>query len=185
MTRRMTLAVLSAVVLAGAALAAAQPTFSARVEGVRIDVLVTDGGRPVTGLGAADFEVRDNGVPQTIDLVSLGDVAVSVVMVLDLSASLVGSRLVMLQGAGVSLLEALGPQDQAALLSFNRAVVQRVPLTRDLAALRGALLATTADGDTSLIDAALAGMLVGDTEGGRDPRRDLQRWRGHGQLHPG
>jgi Ca-activated chloride channel homolog len=167
MTRRMTLAVLSAVVLAGAVPTGAQPTFRARVEGVRIDVLVTDGGRPVAGLGAADFEVRDNGVPQTVDLVSLGDVPVSVVMVLDLSASLVGSRLVMLQQAGVTLLEALAPQDQAALLSFNTAVVQRVPLTSDFGALRSALLATTADGDTSLIDAALAGMLLGDTEGGR------------------
>jgi Ca-activated chloride channel family protein len=157
-----------AVVLAGAALGAAQqPTFSSRVEGVRVDVLVTDGGRPVTGLGAADFDVRDNGVPQTVDLVDLGEAPVSIVMVLDLSSSLVGSRLVMLQRAGVTLLEALGPQDQAALLSFNTAVAQRVPLTRDLGALRGALLGTTADGDTSLIDAALAGMLVGDTEGGR------------------
>ena len=168
MTRRTALVLLSAMVIAGATLAAVQqPTFSARVEGVRIDVLVTDGGRPVPGLGAADFEVRDNGVPQTIDLVSLGDVPVSVVMVLDLSASLMGSRLVMLQQAGVTLLEALTPQDQAALLSFNTAVVQRVPLTRDLGTLRGALLGTTADGDTALVDATLAGMLLGDTEGGR------------------
>jgi VWFA-related protein len=128
---------------------------------------MTNRGAAVTGPVAADFEVRDNGVPQTVDLVSLGDVPVSVVMVLDLSASLVGSRLVMLQQAGVTLLEALAPQDQAALLSFNTAVVQRVPLTSDLGALRSALLATTADGDTSLIDAALAGMLLGDTEGGR------------------
>jgi VWFA-related protein len=168
MTPRTTPFLLPAIVLAGATLAAVQqPTFSARVEGVRIDVLVTEGGRPVSGLGPADFEVRDNGVPQTIDLVSLGDVPVSVVMVLDLSASLAGSRLVMLQRAGVTLLEAMTPQDQAALLSFNTAVVQRVPLTGDLARLQGALLGTTADGDTALIDATLAGMLVGDTEGGR------------------
>jgi VWFA-related protein len=167
MTRRMSMLVLSAMAMAGTALTAVQPTFRARVEGVRIDVLVTDGGRPVVGLGAADFDVRDNGVPQTVDLVSLGDVPVSVVMVLDLSSSLEGSRLLMLQNAGVTLLEALAPQDQAALLSFNTAVVQRVPLTSDIGTLRGALLAARAEGDTSLIDAALAGMLLGDTEGGR------------------
>jgi len=167
MTRRMSMLVLSAMAMSGAALTAVQPTFRARVEGVRIDVLVTDGGRPVVGLGAADFDVRDNGVPQTVDLVSLGDVPVSVVMVLDLSSSLEGSRLLMLQNAGVTLLEALAPQDQAALLSFNTAVVQRVPLTSDIGTLRGALLAARAEGDTSLIDAALAGMLLGDTEGGR------------------
>jgi VWFA-related protein len=146
---------------------AAQPTFSARVEGVRLDVLVTEGGRPVTGLGPTDFEVRDNGVPQTIDLVSLGDVQVSVIMALDLSGSLVGSRLVSLQRAGVTLLEALAPPDQAALITFNRAVVQRVPLTRDRDPLRKALLGTSADGDTALVDASLAAMLLGDTEGGR------------------
>jgi VWFA-related protein len=160
-------AVLLALALTEAATSAAQPTFSARVEGVRLDVLVTDGGRPVTGLGPGDFEVRDNGVPQTVDLVSLGDVQVSVIMVLDLSSSLVGSRLVSLQRAGVTLLEALAPADQAALLTFNRAVVQRVPLTRDRDALRKALLGASADGDTALVDGALAAMLLGDTEGGR------------------
>jgi VWFA-related protein len=160
-------AVLLALALTEAASSAAQPTFSARVEGVRLDVLVTDGGRPVTGLGPGDFEVRDNGVPQTVDLVSLGDVQVSVIMVLDLSSSLVGSRLVSLQRAGVTLLEALAPADQAALLTFNRAVVQRVPLTRDRDALRKALLGASADGDTALVDGALAAMLLGDTEGGR------------------
>jgi VWFA-related protein len=160
-------AVLLALALTEAASSAAQPTFSARVEGVRLDVLVTDGGRPVTGLGPGDFEVRDNGVPQTVDLVSLGDVQVSVIMVLDLSSSLVGSRLVSLQRAGVTLLEALAPADRAALLTFNRAVVQRVPLTRDRDALRKALLGASADGDTALVDGALAAMLLGDTEGGR------------------
>ena len=45
---------------------AQQPTFSSKREAVRVDVLVTDRGKIVTGLGAADFEVRDNGVPQTL-----------------------------------------------------------------------------------------------------------------------
>ena len=33
-------------------------------------MLVTDGGRIVRGLGPADFEVRDEGVVQDVDLVS-------------------------------------------------------------------------------------------------------------------
>jgi hypothetical protein len=40
----------------------AKPNFTSGVEGVRVDVLVTDHGRPLTGLTAADFELRDNGV---------------------------------------------------------------------------------------------------------------------------
>ena len=44
-----------AVVVAGLPVAAVQPMFRARVEGVRLDVLVTQGSVPLAGLGAADF----------------------------------------------------------------------------------------------------------------------------------
>src|SRR5262249_46467784 len=61
---------------AGAALAlqtataAQQPNFSTRREAVRVDVLVTDRGQPIAGLGPADFDLLDNGVAQHVDLVS-------------------------------------------------------------------------------------------------------------------
>ena len=59
----------------GAASAAAQtPTFSARLDVIRVDALVTDRGRPVPGLGAADFEIVDNGVGQQVDLASFDDI---------------------------------------------------------------------------------------------------------------
>ena len=92
---------------------------------------------------------------------------VNVIMTLDLSASVVGSRLLALQRAGIALVDAMAPEDSAALLGFNRAVVQRVPLTRDLNVVRRALPRTSAEGDTALNDAALAAMLLGDSEGGR------------------
>ena len=47
------------------------PTFSSKVEAVRVDVLVTEDGKPVRGLRAADFEILDNGVRQTVDIVEL------------------------------------------------------------------------------------------------------------------
>lgn len=43
------------------------PAFTSRVEAVRVDVLVTDNGQPIRGLGTADFHLADNGVPQPID----------------------------------------------------------------------------------------------------------------------
>ena len=43
------------------------PTFSAEVEQVVVDVVVTDKqGVPVTGLGQADFGVSEDGAPQSI-----------------------------------------------------------------------------------------------------------------------
>ena len=49
-------------VIVAAALLLAAPQFKSRVEVVRIDVLATSGGKPVTGLTAADFEVRETGL---------------------------------------------------------------------------------------------------------------------------
>ena len=49
----------------GAGAAADQSTFTSRIEAVRVDVLVTENGRPVQGLTPADFEVLDNGVVST------------------------------------------------------------------------------------------------------------------------
>ena len=44
------------------------------VDAVPVDVLVTDGNRPVGGLRASDFELRDSGVLQRIESVSFEDV---------------------------------------------------------------------------------------------------------------
>ena len=51
-------------VAAASAQAPPRPTFTVGVEAVYVDVFVTDGNRPVVGLTAADFELRDNGVRQ-------------------------------------------------------------------------------------------------------------------------
>ena len=53
--------------------ASQEPMFRARVDGVRVDALVTSDGRPVTGLTAADFELRDNGVVQQITVTPRSD----------------------------------------------------------------------------------------------------------------
>jgi VWFA-related protein len=137
------------------------------VDGVRLDVLVTQGSVPLAGLGAADFEVRDNGVVQAIDLVNLGDVPVNVVLTLDTSDSVKGGKLVDLQRAGRALLGALSKGDSAALVTFNEAVMHRVPLTEDVERVRRGLVSADAWGETALVDASLAAMLLGDTDAGR------------------
>ena len=61
-------------------------TFRSRAEGVRVDVLVMQNGHPVRDLRAADFELRDEGVPQKIALADVDKIPLNVVLVLDSSA---------------------------------------------------------------------------------------------------
>ena len=129
----------AAILHGGVTVIAQSPLFTSRVEGVRVDVLVTERGKPLAGLQPGDFEVRDNGVAQSIDLVNLGDVPINVVLTLDVSASVKGPKLENLRRAGLSLLAALGAQDSAALVTFNQAPVQRVALTRAVDEVRAAL----------------------------------------------
>ena len=73
MTRRLVVALIAAALPAllpsGPILASQKQSFSSRTLGVRVDVLVTDGRNPVGGLSAPDFELRDNGVVQRIEVV--------------------------------------------------------------------------------------------------------------------
>src|SRR5450830_1918035 len=72
MTRRLAVALIAAALLLSGPIHALQKqSFSSGTLGVRVDVLVTDGRNPVAGLTAPDFELRDNGVLQTIDRAAL------------------------------------------------------------------------------------------------------------------
>jgi len=146
---------------------AQQPTFSSRVEAVRVDVLVKDRGQILRGLGTQDFEVRDEGVLQEVDIVRLELVPLNVVLGLDASASVTGERLEHLLGAGHSLLERLSGEDRAALLTFSHAVRLRQELTRDIPLVRQALDAVIPAGQTSLIDGASAAIALSGADVGR------------------
>lgn len=151
-----------------AALTALQPTFSTRVEGVRVDVLVTDSSRrPLRGLTAGDFEIRDNGVPQEVDVVSFGEISLNVGLAFDLSQSVAGARLKQLQAASQALTLELQPGDQSALVAFNQAVALPCPLSTNRSCIRDALQASTPTGETALIDGIFAGLIVGESEVGR------------------
>ncbi len=155
--------------LVGTASADAQtPTFAARLDVVRVDALVTDRGRPVAGLGAADFEIVDNGVAQQVDLASFEELPLDVVLALDLSDSVSGERLDHLRQAGAAVLGGLKPDDRAGLLTFNHALTLRQDLTRDLPRLREALNDAVPRGRTSLADGTYAALLAGEAGAGRD-----------------
>jgi VWFA-related protein len=165
MTRACIALLLSA---AATAVAARQPTFSARVEGIRVDALVTDSSRrPLRGLTPADFQVRDNGVLQEVDIVSFGETALNVGLAFDLSDSVAGARLAQLKTASNALTAELQDADRSALVTFSEVVSMPCPLTTDRACVRDALSRSRPVGQTALIDGIFAGMMIGESDAGR------------------
>ena len=154
-------------IAAGAGVLAQTPSFSSGVEAVRVDVLVTDNGRLVSGLQPADFEVLDNGVLQSVDLASFDEIPLNVVMALDMSGSLNADEIGHLRTAGNTVLNGLKQTDQAALLTFSHVLSQRAPLTSDFARIRAALMESDTSGHTSLVDASFTGIMIGESDVGR------------------
>jgi VWFA-related protein len=169
MTRQLSVAAMTlpAVLLSGSLLSSQQPSFSSTALGVRVDVLVTDGRSPVAGLTAADFELRDNGVLQRIEVVDSSDVPINAVLALDTSASIVGQRQADLVAATQALLEGLKPADRAALTTFSHAVAPRVALTSDLASIRTEMQRIEPIGNTAIMDGAYVALAVTLAETGR------------------
>ena len=130
-------------------------------------MLVTDKGQPLLGLVPGDFEVRDNGVPQQVDLVNFDEIPLNVTLALDMSDSVAGERLGRLRAAAGGLLAGLRPKDQAALITLSHIVQLRAGLTTDLESVRAALDKAQAVGETALVDGTYAGIMVGESDVGR------------------
>lgn len=156
------------IVLALLSLGAVQaPVFRSGVETVRVDVLVSRGGLPVQGLGADDFEVLDSGVVQRIDHVAFEEIPLNVVLAIDTSSSLEGEREQRLREACRRVLAELRSGDQAGLVVFSNPVVIRSELTEDLDAVRAAVDLPLPRGQTSLVDAVQASVVLAESQPGR------------------
>jgi len=129
------------------------PAFRSGIEVVEIDVSATRGGAPIARLTAEDFALADNGVAQTVESVTLEQLPLSVVLLLDTSSSVFGERLDHLIQAGTELTTALRAGDRASLITFSHAVTIRVPMTSDFGAIRAALSQLSGRGATALRDA--------------------------------
>ncbi len=117
---------------------------------------VRQGREAIRGLSQADFEVLDNGVPQEVTLVGVERTPVNVVLALDLSGSVQGTRLTQLRAAGARLVELLAPGDAGALVAFTELVTIRSGFTDAKAVLLQALETPSAGSDTALRDATYA-----------------------------
>jgi VWFA-related protein len=143
-----------------------QPRFSVNVEVVRVDALVTSGGRPVTGLTPEDFEVRDDGVMQRIDAVAVESVPLRIVVALDTSGSVAGARLDALTEAARAALDSVTRADSVTVLGFSN-VIRLIAQQRGNSSAAPDLRGLEAAGSTGLYDAAHAALLLARSEEGR------------------
>jgi VWFA-related protein len=143
------------------------PLFKSGVETVRVDVLVTRDGRPVPDLGPEDFEVFDSGVPQRIEHATFGDIGLNVVLAIDASSSIQGEREQRLRQACDRLLRRLRGEDEVGLVVFGDPVIIRSRLTRNLSAVRAAVDMPLPLGQTALVDAVQASIVMANSGIGR------------------
>src|SRR5262245_16569549 len=109
--------------LACALLAAGPPASAQFVSGVNVVEVyasVTDSrGEPVTGLARGDFELLENGVPQTISTFTEGDFPLSTAIGVDRSFSMAGARLDRAKAGGRGFLEAPRPAGEAMIVALG------------------------------------------------------------------
>ena len=141
--------------------------FRSGVEVVRVDALVTEGGRAITGLKADDFQLRDNGVLQVIDSVAVDEAPISMLLALDTSNSVEGPTLDHLKQAAVTAVDSLSPNDRVAVMTFANAVTLRADWSGATAATRTAIASAESGGSTSLYDAGYAALTLQDSLPGR------------------
>jgi VWFA-related protein len=150
------------------------PVFSTSLEVVRVDVSVMRDGKLVEGLQASDFEVKDNGVRQVVEIVGdpRGDPGgagkpIDVVLALDVSSSVSGEPLRHLKTAAHALVDVLHPEDSFSLLTFSSRVELVVSPADSRARAHEVIEATQAQLTTSLYDAAFAAVVTADASRGR------------------
>lgn len=142
-------------------------TISVKTVEVRVDVLVTQNGMPLHGLNLSDFEVLDNGVRQKVNFAGEFPTPFNTVLVLDMSSSVAGERLFNLKNAGRMLLDELKTDEHAALVTFSHAVLLHSKFTTDKEQVKAELDAVRSFGNTSIIDASYAALLVAESQPGR------------------
>lgn len=97
-----------------------QPQFTSGVSVVEVYATVTDTkGEPIRGLTAADFQVLEDGVPQSVSAFAAGDFPLDVALAIDRSFSMAGERLEAGRRAAHVFLDALRPEDRVRIVKIG------------------------------------------------------------------
>jgi VWFA-related protein len=158
------LALAAAIVMSLTLVLDGQQVFRSGVDGVVIPVSVRSGNKPVTGLRAADFELRDNGVAQDIRDAIAEKMPIDLTVLLDLSSSVDGPMLKRLKDAVSDTAALLRNDDRIRLVSISQVLREVFSLRPKSGAMPLDML--SAGGATSLYD-GLAATMMRTTDPGR------------------
>ncbi len=125
------------------------------VEEVALNCTVLEGKEPVPDLKKEDFEVLEDGVPQTIISFLHTDLPVSIALVVDNSGSMSRKR-PSVNKSTLDLIQASNPQDEAFVVNFSDEAIIDQDFTSDVNKLRKGLSHIEAKGGTALYDAVAA-----------------------------
>jgi Ca-activated chloride channel homolog len=156
-TRDAILRLTGALVLASSVTVSAQErrpahalVFPSAVELVNVNVSVVNGrDRFVTDLSRDDFVVLEDGVKQDLAMFKQEELPISLVLLLDMSASM-GPNVKAVRTAAARLVSKLRPQDEAQIVEFNDHPQVLQDFTADREALIAAINLTRAKGATAL-----------------------------------
>src|ERR1700692_1087830 len=129
-----------------------QGTIRVDVNLVLVDATVkTKDGQIMANLKKDDFEVREDGVAQKVEIFSRDELTLNVALVLDLSDS-IGPFLGPLRDAATVALAALKPNDEVALFTFSTDAELRLALTKDKNKIADQINTFQARGATNIND---------------------------------
>jgi Ca-activated chloride channel family protein len=132
---------------------AARQVFRAATDMVILSVTVTDAhGHPIPDLAQNEFQVLEDGVPQTIELFTRDPQPISLSLLIDASTSM-EDKLTIAREAAIGFTKHLGPKDVEQVIAFNDEIDIRQTFTNDIPTLERAIQNVHASGSTALYTA--------------------------------
>jgi len=122
------------------------------VDLVSLSVTVMEGGRYISDLEEADFEIYEDGAKQAITFFSRVQQPIALAILLDTSASM-NERLGTAQEAAIGFARRMRREDVTEVIDFDSQARILQTFTNDVAALEKAIRATDVNGSTSLYNA--------------------------------
>ena len=152
-------------------------TFGSSIEIINLTVTVTDAqGRLVAGLDREAFSVFEDGVKQDLALFNKDRLPLSVILLMDSSASM-EDKIGAARSAAKRFVGTLVPEDRARVVSFNNRIDIQQDFTNDKVALAAGIDRIAPSGATALHNAFYVSIkdLQKEKQTGAGARRQARR----------